>query len=130
MHIWTILWQSVVIFLCIYLPVKYFQVKKAKKVWRQEMQKKVQDWIPIETPPNEKYIIVRAKELLSNDVIIHNGLRFSIEKCGCGKGAFSYDFGDYFWVEGKFINTHPLDPKPNKTFWLFQNSPTIKCVNE
>lgn len=78
-------------------------------------------------PEGETYIIVKGSELRNGDTIIHRGNRFTIEVCGPGHGAGSLDFGEYVWIEGSF-SAHVNSPEP-KTFWLYENSPIVKCVS-
>jgi len=78
----------------------------------------------------EKYIIIKAKELQVSDIIIHNYTRFFITECGCGQGAGSLDFGEYFWMKGEFLYKDYIG-KPIKdkiVLWSFQECPIIKCL--
>lgn len=74
---------------------------------------------------DEAYIIVRGKELAPNDVIIHIGERFVINSMGFGRGAGSFDFGEYIWVEGKWANS---TSSRKEEFWLLRESPIVKAV--
>ncbi len=84
--------------------------------------------------PMEKYTIVKAKELKVSDIIIHNYTRFLITECGCGKGAGSLDFGEYFWIKGEFLHADYVSNsiktfKDKADFWSYQECPIIKCIN-
>lgn len=102
-------------------------ITTASKI-KKLMEERVKNWKPIFPPPEEKYIIVRAKELENKNIIIHLGSRFEIYACGQGVGAGSYEFGEYVWIKGSFVNSNPTDLYPVKDFWLYQESPIIKCI--
>lgn len=124
----SILLYSSLIFLGIFIPWAFYRYFKVRKITNMINLQKLSDWKIIPVPENESYVITTGKELKPKDIIIHVGLRFEILACGIGKGAESFEFGSYFWIEGKFINSHPLDNNPIKGFWIFENSPIIRCL--
>lgn len=130
MHIWTILWQSTAIFLVIFLTFRLFRYRYIRRLYIEEMDRRIKAFKIVPVPENEKYVIVRAKELQVNDIIIERGIRFEINQVILGHGAGSFDFGEYVSIQGHFVNGNPTDPYPEKSFWLYRESPTIKCVNE
>ncbi len=73
------------------------------------------------------YIIVKAKELKVGDTIIHNYSSFLIKECGCGLGAGSIEFGEYFWIKGSFV-VKAWDGESTDSFWSFQECPVIKPI--
>lgn len=118
------------ILLISFLVYRIVVVKNAVKKLQTIVDERIRNWKPIFPPPNEQYIIVRGRDLKNNDLIIQNGLRFEIQNCQFGKFAGSFEFGEYITIIGKFINTNPTDINPIKTFWVYQDSPIVKCVSE
>lgn len=74
------------------------------------------------------HVVCKAIDLKSGDTIIHNYSVFKITECGCGFGAGN-EFGDYFYIEGRYVNGNPTDPEPLKKCWAFQKCPVIKLTS-
>ncbi len=100
-----------------------------KSIFYQRPEASKVELFPIHSKPdNEKYVIVRGENLKNGDIIIHKGSRFKIENCGMGLGAGSFDFGVYISVDGHF--TSSWNPYKRENFWLYKNSPIVKCISE
>jgi len=125
----TTITYSLLIFAALFIPWLLYKKRQHVKELNRIIEERVKNWKVVPIPENEQYIVVRAKELKKDDIIIYSGLRFKIGDCGCGKFAGSYEFGEYFWIRGEFVNTNPTDMYPEKGFIIFQESPTIKCIN-
>lgn len=74
----------------------------------------------------DEFSLVKAVDLKAGDVIIHDYRRLRITECGCGYFAGN-EFGDYFWIKGRFVHGNPTDPQPLKDFWSSQCCPMIRC---
>ena len=129
MHFLYTLLYSTLIFLCLFIPWRIWKVKQRRKIINGILNEKIKNWKITMPPENETYIIIKGKEIQINDIIIYLGMRFRVFGFGLGKGAGSFEFGEYVWLEGEFINTNPTDSQPIKRFWLFENTPVVKCIN-
>lgn len=129
MNIWLILLKSIGIFLCLFVPYLIYVHRIRKRKILADIETKIKNWEYIRPPENEKYVIIKGKDIKIKDIIIYLGLRFEVVTVSLGKGACS-EFGEYVCIVGKFINTNPTDPIPIKQTWIFENSPIIKCINE
>lgn len=74
----------------------------------------------------EQYSLCEVKDLNPGDVIVHNYAKFMIIKCGQGTGAGSFDFGNYFWIEGYYTSSQ-RDEEGLIIFWSYEACPMIKC---
>lgn len=79
-------------------------------------------------PKDATYILIQGKELEVGDVIIHKHARCLVTHCNPGKGAGSFDFGEYIAVRANKL-TGQVGFLEHE-FWTYENCPVILEVNE
>lgn len=91
--------------------------------WNKKKTGKVPRFVQIPHPKEAVYKVVLGKDLSVGNIIIHNYQRCLITEVSQGRGAGSFEFGEYVGVVAdkltSWSNAKSVD------FWTYENCPII-----